>query len=127
MFLGEFENRLLALERLINRILEELRRLAARLAALEQQLWQAGGSGGGGGGAGEITQAVLTTNLATGTLGSPATANAVIYDFNGSAWIIGPNEEVLNSWPIPATIVAGKQILVYRKNGKWHAANRECP
>jgi predicted amidohydrolase len=126
MPMGGWEQRILNFERLVNRLQDELRRLAARLRAAEEQLYQAWGSGGGGGGSGEITQAILTTNLATGTLASPAGAMADIYNFNGSAWIIGPNEEVLNSYAMAASITSGKQITIYKKNGKWHIVQREC-
>jgi hypothetical protein len=57
MPMGQFEQRLLNLERAVMRLFVELGRILARFAGLEQSNWQAWGSVGGGTSAGiQITQ-----------------------------------------------------------------------
>jgi hypothetical protein len=128
MPMGQYERRILNLEEAVTRLFFELRRILARLAGLEQSNWQAWGSVGGGTSAGtQITQAILSTPLASGTLASPTTASAVLYAFDGTAWVAGDSIEVVNSWPLSAAIDAGLQISVYEQNGAWHVFQRQCP
>jgi hypothetical protein len=128
MPMGQFEQRILNLERAVMRLFVELGRLLARLAGLEQSNWQAWGSVGGGTSAGiQITQAILNTPLASGTLASPTTASAVLYAYDGSNWVAGDSVTVVNSWPLSAAVDAGLQISVYEQNGAWHAVQRQCP
>jgi hypothetical protein len=128
MPMGQYERRILNLEEAVTRLFFELRRILARLAGLEQSNWQAWGSVGGGTSAGtQITQAILSTPMASGTLASPTTASAVLYAYNGSNWVAGDTVTVVNSWPLSAVIDAGLQISVYEQNGAWHAVQRQCP
>jgi hypothetical protein len=128
MPMGGYERRILNLEEAVTRLFFELRRILARLAGLEQSNWQAWGSVGGGTSAGiQLTQAILSTPMASGTLASPTTASAVLYAYNGSNWVAGDTVTVVNSWPLSAVIDAGLQISVYEQNGAWHAVQRQCP
>jgi hypothetical protein len=128
MPMGQFEQRILNLERAVTRLFVELGRILARFAGLEQSNWQAWGSAGAGTSAGiQITQAILSTPLASGTLASPTTATAQLYAFNGSIWVAGDTVTVVNSWPLSAAIDAGLQISVYEQVGAWHVFQRQCP
>jgi hypothetical protein len=128
MPMGQFEQRLLNLERAVMRLFVELGRLLARLAGLEQSNWQAWGSAGGAASAGiQITQAILSTPMTSGTLDSPTTATAVLRAFDGTRWVAGDSIELFNSWPLSAAVDAGLQISVYEQNGAWHAVQRQCP
>jgi hypothetical protein len=128
MPMGGYERRILNLEEAVTRLFFELRRILARLAGLEQSNWQAWGSVGGAASAGiQITQAILNTPLASGTLASPTTASAVLYAYDGSNWVAGDSVTIVNSWPLSAAVDAGLQISVYEQNGAWHAVQRQCP
>jgi len=129
MPMGPWEARLLNLERLLTRILDDLRRLGLRVAAVEQSNWQAwGGMGGGFGGGGQPQPAVLTTALATGTLASPSNASATLYTESGGTWTAGTTGggTIYNTYTLTASIAAGKQVWYVTVNGTKYLLTANC-
>ncbi len=76
--------RLTMAENRIERIDAALRRLAAQVAAVAQQLWQQAGGGQSGGGGGGLRRIRIDTGISAGAMGAPATADAFLLNIDGT-------------------------------------------
>lgn len=71
--------------------------------------------------------AVLSGDMASGTFASPASANAALYIFDGTAYVdAGLTIKVYSGYTLSSSISSGKVIWVARHNGFWHLLTANC-